>query len=111
MPLHLEPKRMDMDPIDYDIHGDDLQYVEVRLAPGRHAVSEPGAMMYVDDGVTVSSEIGDGSGRETHFLARLWRGIRRSLSGESLYLDLRQRHRADPPRRLRCCQSRADRAG
>lgn len=76
---------MDMDPIDYDIHGDDLQYVEVRLAPGRHAVSEPGAMMYVDDGVTVSSEIGDGSGRETHFLARLWRGIRRSLSGESVF--------------------------
>ena len=76
---------MDMDPIDYSIHGDDLQYVEVRLEPGRTAVSEPGAMMYVDDGIDVSSEIGDGSGSETFFLARLWRGIRRSVSGESLF--------------------------
>lgn len=76
---------MDMDPIDYSIHGDDLQYVEVRLEPGRRAVSEPGAMMYVDDGVTVSSEVGDGSGRETNLLSRFWRGIRRSFSGESLF--------------------------
>ncbi len=76
---------MDMDPIDYSIHGDDLQYVEVRLEPGRRAVSEPGAMMYVDDGVTVSSEVGDGSGRETNIFSRFWRGIRRSFSGESLF--------------------------
>lgn len=79
---------MEMDPIDYGIHGDDLQYVEVRLEPGRRAVSEPGAMMYVDDGVTIRSEVGDGSGRETNFIARLWRGIRRSFSGESLFTSI-----------------------
>ncbi|MCX7073008.1 MAG: TIGR00266 family protein [Gammaproteobacteria bacterium] len=89
---------MDMDPIDYSIHGDDLQYVELRLAPGRCAVSEPGAMMYVDDGVTIRSEIGDGSGRETHFLGRLWRGIRRSFSGESLFTSVYANDAAGPRR-------------
>ena len=79
---------MNMDPIEYRIHGSDLQYVEVRLAPGRCAVSEPGAMMYVDDDVQVSTEIGDGSGRETAFLARLWRGLRRKFSGESLFTSI-----------------------
>ncbi|WP_022976882.1 TIGR00266 family protein [Nevskia ramosa] len=79
---------MNMDPIEYRIHGSDLQYVEVRLAPGRCAVSEPGAMMYVDDDVQVSTEIGDGSGRETHFLSRLWRGVRRKFSGESLFTSI-----------------------
>ena len=76
---------MNMDPIEYRIHGSDLQYVEVRLAPGRCAVAEPGAMMYVDDDVQVNTELGDGSGRETNIVSRLWRGIRRSFSGESLF--------------------------
>lgn len=79
---------MNMDPIEYRIHGSDLQYVEVRLAPGRCAVAEPGAMMYVDDDIQVSTEIGDGSGRETSFLGRLWRGLRRKFSGESLFTSI-----------------------
>lgn len=90
---------MDMDPIRYQIHGDDLQYVEVQLDPGRTAVAEPGALMYVDDGIDVSSEVGDGSGRETFFLARLWRGIRRQFSGESLFTAVHV-NRAATPRRV-----------
>jgi uncharacterized protein (AIM24 family) len=56
-------------------------------------------MMYVDDGVDVASEIGDGSGRETFFLARLWRGIRRSFSGESLFTAV-YANKGTTPRRV-----------
>lgn len=76
---------MNMDRIDYRIEGDDLQFVEVVLAPGACAVAEPGALMYVDDGIEVTTEIGDGSGRETGLASRLWRGVRRRFSGESLF--------------------------
>ncbi|MYJ30337.1 MAG: AIM24 family protein, partial [Acidimicrobiaceae bacterium] len=32
--------------IDYQIYGDDLQFVEIELDPGEIVVAEAGAMMY-----------------------------------------------------------------
>ncbi|HUG54582.1 MAG TPA: AIM24 family protein, partial [Vicinamibacteria bacterium] len=35
--------------IDFEIHGDDLQFVEVELDPGETAIADAGAMMYMDE--------------------------------------------------------------
>ncbi|MGQ0530028.1 MAG: TIGR00266 family protein [Panacagrimonas sp.] len=71
-------------PIQYRIDGDDLQVVEISLAPGQTVVGEPGAMMVMDDSVSMDTVIGDGaSGRS--FFHRLWRGLKRRFSGESLF--------------------------
>ena len=37
---------MAMDEVDYFLHGDDMQFVEIELDPGEAAVAEAGAMMF-----------------------------------------------------------------
>lgn len=37
--------------IDYQIHGDDMQFVKIGLDPGETVVAEAGAMMYMDGGI------------------------------------------------------------
>ena len=70
--------------IQYRINGDDLQIVEISLAPGQSVVGEPGAMMVMDDSVIMDTVIGDGS-IDAHFFSRLWRGLKRRFSGESMF--------------------------
>jgi len=38
------------DEIDYEIFGEEMQYVEITLDPGEMAVAEAGAMMYMTPG-------------------------------------------------------------
>jgi uncharacterized protein (AIM24 family) len=52
---------MAMDVIDYDIFGDDMQYVEIELDPGEAAIGEAGTMMFMQDGVEMETVFGDGS--------------------------------------------------
>ena len=40
-----------MHEIEYEIHGDDMQFVEVILDPNEAVVAEAGGMMYMEDGV------------------------------------------------------------
>ena len=52
---------MSMDVIDYEIFGDDMQYVEIELDPGEAAIGEAGAMMMMQDGIEMDTVFGDGS--------------------------------------------------
>lgn len=76
---------MRMDLVDYQIFGDDMQYVEIELDPGEAAVGEAGAMYYMQDGVTMEPVFGDGSGQQQGMLDGLLGAGRRLLSGESLF--------------------------
>ena len=38
--------------IDYKIHGDDMQFVEVELDPGETVVAEAGGLMMMEEGIT-----------------------------------------------------------
>ena len=60
---------MTMHVIDYEIIGDDLQFVEVELDLGEAAVGEAGAMMYMQDGVSMDTVFGDGSAQEGGWMA------------------------------------------
>jgi uncharacterized protein (TIGR00266 family) len=75
-----------MTQLQYRIEGSDLQYVEITLGPGESAVSEPGAMMYADEGVTLTTRIGDGD--DAGFGGRLASGFKRSLTGESFFTSV-----------------------
>ena len=44
-----------MSEISYQIHGSDLQFVEVTLPPNTAIVGEQGAMMYMDDHLQVDT--------------------------------------------------------
>jgi len=79
---------MAMDVIDYDIYGDDMQYVEVELDPGEAAVGEAGMMMFMQDGVEMETVFGDGSESKSGFLGKLMGAGKRLLTGESLFTTI-----------------------
>ena len=79
-----------MHEIDYQIHGDAMQYVEVELDPMEAAVAEAGGMMYMDDGIEMETIFGDGSQQNSGFLGALMGAGKRLLTGESLFMTVFQ---------------------
>ena len=74
--------------IDYEIFGDDMQFVEVELDPGEAAVAEAGGMMYMEDGIEMETIFGDGSQQQSGFLGALMGAGKRLLTGESLFMTV-----------------------
>lgn len=77
-----------MHEIDYKIHGDDMQFVEVELDPQEATVAEAGGMMYMEDGIEMETIFGDGSGKQSGFLGALMGAGKRLLTGESLFMTV-----------------------
>lgn len=81
---------MAMDVIDYRIEGGEMQYVEVELDPGEAMVGEAGSLMYMEDGVTIDTVFGDGSGGGGGLFGKLVGAGKRLLTGESLFTSVYQ---------------------
>jgi uncharacterized protein (TIGR00266 family) len=77
-----------MHEIEYAIHGDDLQFVEVILDPSEAVVAEAGGMMYMEDGIEMETIFGDGSQQNSGFLGALLGAGKRLLTGESLFMTI-----------------------
>jgi len=74
--------------IDFDIHGSEMQYVEVALDPGESAVAEAGVMMFMTQGIELETVFGDGSQRAGGFMGKLVGAGKRLLTGESLFMTV-----------------------
>ncbi|MEZ5293580.1 MAG: TIGR00266 family protein [Vicinamibacterales bacterium] len=75
--------------IDFTIHGNEMQYVEVELDPGEAAVAEAGAMMYMTEGIQLETIFGDGSKQQSAGVMDALLGAgRRILTGESLFMTV-----------------------
>lgn len=72
--------------IDYQIHGDDMQVVEVELDPGETVIAEAGAMNWMEDGITFEARMGDGSHPQSGFFDKLLSAGKRALTGESIFM-------------------------
>lgn len=72
--------------VDYQIHGDDLQFVEIELDPAETVVAEAGMMMYMEDSIGFETKMGDGSKPQEGFFDKLLSVGKRVLTGESLFL-------------------------
>ncbi len=79
-----------MHEIDFKIHGDDMQFVEIELDPMEAVVAEAGGMMFMDDGVAMETIFGDGSQQNSGFLGTLLGAGKRLLMGESLFMTVFQ---------------------
>ncbi|PAW66729.1 MAG: TIGR00266 family protein [Opitutia bacterium Tous-C1TDCM] len=77
-----------MHQIDYKIHGDDMQFVEVELDPQEAVVAEAGGMMFMDDGIAMETVFGDGSQKTSGFMGALLGAGKRLLTGESLFMTV-----------------------
>ena len=51
---------MAMDVVDYQIKGDELQFVEIELEPGEAALGEAGSMMFTEAGISMGMVVGGG---------------------------------------------------
>lgn len=79
-----------MHEIDYEVFGDDMQYVEIELDPGEAVVAEAGGMMFMEDGIEMETVFGDGSAKSQGdgFLGALVGAGKRLLTGESLFMTV-----------------------
>ena len=72
--------------IDFEIHGDDMQLVEIELDPGETVIAEAGGMCYMEDGIDFETKMGDGSSPSGGLLGGLMNIGKRMLTGESLFM-------------------------
>lgn len=79
-----------MHEVDYEIHGSEMQFVEVELDPQEAAVAEAGAMMYMEDGIEMETIFGDGSQQSGGFFNKLMGAGKRLITGESLFTTVFQ---------------------
>ena len=72
--------------IDYQIHGDDIQVVEVELDPGETVVAEAGMMNYMEDDIEFVAKMGDGSDAQRGLIGKVLSAAGRALTGESIFM-------------------------
>jgi len=79
-----------MHEVDYEIVGDDLQFVKIELDPGEAVVAEAGGMMYMEDGISMETIFGDGSqqSQQGGLMGALLGAGKRLLVGESLFMTV-----------------------
>ena len=71
--------------IDYEIFGEEMQYVEITLDPGETVIAEAGAMMYMTPRINMQTVFGDPSAEQSGFSAGHV-GRQATLTGESLFM-------------------------
>jgi uncharacterized protein (TIGR00266 family) len=76
------------DDIDFEIKGQELQFVEIELDPGESAVAEAGAMVWKDAGIGMATVFGDGSNAPRGLGDMLLGAGKRLLTGESLFMTV-----------------------
>ena len=72
--------------VDYEIVGDDMQYVEITLDPNETVISEAGSLMMMDSGIQMETIFGDGSEAQKGLAGKLLGAGKRLISGESLFM-------------------------
>jgi len=74
------------DDIDFEIKGQELQFLEIELDPGESAVAEAGALVWKQGTIEMTTVFGDGSaGTEGGFMGKLLGAGKRLVTGESLF--------------------------
>ncbi|MCX2745180.1 TIGR00266 family protein [Mangrovivirga sp. M17] len=72
--------------IDYEIFGEEMQFVEIELDPQEAVVAEAGSFMMMETGIQMETIFGDGSNQDSGVLGKLFSAGKRLLTGESLFM-------------------------
>jgi uncharacterized protein (TIGR00266 family) len=78
---------MPADVIDFEVIGDDLQAVVVTLDPGEAVMAEAGAMMFMEDGVAMATQLSMND-RAGGVFGKLFEAGKRVLTGESFFITM-----------------------
>jgi uncharacterized protein (TIGR00266 family) len=77
-----------MHEVEFEIFGDDMQFVEIELDPQEACVAEAGGMMYMGDGIEMETIFGDGSQQNKGLMGSLLGAGKRLITGESLFMTV-----------------------
>jgi uncharacterized protein (TIGR00266 family) len=72
--------------IDYQIFGEEMQYVEIELDPQEIVIAEAGSFMMMDNNIHMETIFGDGSEQQSGLFGKLLNAGKRVLTGESLFM-------------------------
>lgn len=72
--------------IDYEIFGEEMQYVSIELDPMEAVVAEAGSFMMMDSDIKMETIFGDGSKQDEGIMGKLFSAGKRILTGESLFM-------------------------
>ncbi|MGW8124170.1 TIGR00266 family protein [Roseivirga echinicomitans] len=72
--------------IEYELHGDDMQMVEIELDPQETVIAEAGAMNWMEEDIDFQAKMGDGSEPDNGILGKLLSVGKRVLTGESIFM-------------------------
>lgn len=75
--------------INYQLFGEEMQYVEISLTPNESVVAEAGGFMMMEDGIQMKTIFGDGSDA-VGLMNKIFSAGKRLLTGESLFMTLFQ---------------------
>jgi uncharacterized protein (TIGR00266 family) len=78
---------MPADVIDYEIIGDDLQAVVITLDPMEACVAEAGAMMYMEEGIEMGTQLSMNENSSGVF-GKLFEAGKRAIAGESFFITM-----------------------
>ena len=74
--------------IDYQVFGEEMQFVEIELDPYETVIAEAGSFMMMDQGIELKTIFGDGSGQDEG--KGVWGKVlsagKRLITGESLFM-------------------------
>lgn len=72
---------------DFNICGEEMQYVEIVLDTHETVIAEAGAMMFMEDQIKMETRFGDGSKPDQGFAGKLIEGFKRKvIAKESLFM-------------------------
>ena|SRR5258705_7277345 len=74
--------------IDYQIFGEEMQYVEIELDPQEIVIAEAGSFMMMENNIQMETIFGDGSEQQSGsgLFGKLLNAGKRVLTGESLFM-------------------------
>jgi len=74
--------------IDFQIYGEEMQYVEIELDPQEGVVAESGSFMMMDADIKMNTIFGDGTNQDKGLLGKIFSAGKRILTGESLFMTV-----------------------
>lgn len=72
--------------IDFEIFGEELQFVEIELDPKETVIAEPGSFLMMDEDIQMRTIFGDGSGKDEGLWGKILGAGKRVLTGEKLFM-------------------------
>ena len=72
--------------LNYEIVGNDMQMVIIKLNQDETVIAEAGVMNYMEEGISFNVKLGDGSESSLGFVGNLFRAGKRAMANESFFL-------------------------